>query len=472
MQLFRILLMFLLAPVPGWLMAQRVVVSQEVALRNEASYELLKGAGDRVILYRQEPGTLTLHSYNMSMEQEWSREIILDKNRPIPMGAMISKGEIVLFYTYRKDRGTFLKLHRYSDRGNLTDSLTLGQLTGDFERSNYVLLPTADGRYALLVQQRDAVSSAVLGVEVATGRILYQQIAGIEGLSAVYDQMSFPKIDESGAVYFWAERNNRRSKLDEHVLDLLRVNIDGSTQAIQVPVQEALVYDLEMEIDELNRQIVFAGYYADNPDEAAGALSVKLPYDLQGQASISTFPFPEDILNAVDPRSKKTGGIPNLDALNIVFRRDGAVLLVGEQRRATVRTVGGRGTYFGGTFKTDYLYEDIVLCSIDGAEAYPDWFEVLPKKQFSQDDGAAFSGYMMFVTPSAIRLIHNDEVRSGGTVSEYTLNGSGNIERHSIMNTEYQDVWLRMEAGIQVSGNALVIPSERRNKLRLVYVAF
>ena len=465
-----------LAALPTAAPAQRVVVSQEITIADGDRYEVFAGAGEQVVVYRDRGSAVELAAYNDRMEQAWSRELTLDKGRPSPIGALVSRGEVVVFYTYRRDRGLYLKMHRYSDAGNLTDSLTVTELTDEFLSPDFSLHADPAGQYAVFTRQIDGTTWVLLGVEVATGRVLCRERVAFEFGSGPADSgIHGPYVDARGSTYFWAQRNNRRSRLDEHDLLVARVAITGEAATARVSLPETLVFDLELAVDEANARVVLGGYYADDPDMAAGVMLIRLDYALAGEPEVALSPFPASVVTSVDPKDRRATGVENLDALDLVFRADGGVLVIGEQRRMTLRTVGGRGGYFGATMKTDYLYEDIVL-SVVGApptsQAPGDWHEVLPKKQFSQDDGAAFSGYFIAWTPRQLRLIYNDEVRSGGTVSEYTLDGTGGIERHSIMNTEYQDLWLRHEAAVQVSGTDLVIPSERRNRLRLVRLSY
>ena len=456
------------APAP----AQNVVVGPEVTVDNDTRYEVFAGLGEQVVLYRDSPGEIKLAAFDAGMRQAWERDLALDRGRPTPVGAVVADGEINVLYTHRKSRELRLKLHRYSERGNLSDSLTVATLDGDFLAANWQLYRDPAGEVAVLVHQREQTTYLAMGVELATGRLLYQTTVTFEPGSTLRDGRLEVYVDERGAAYMWTQENNRRSRLDEHALTLARIDRAGAVTEARVDLSETLVFDLAIAADLPNDRLVLGGYYADDPDKAAGALVIALPYSLEGAATVTKVPFAEDLVTDVDQRERQPDGIPHLEAAELHFRRDGTVLIVGEQRKRTVRTVGGRTGYFGGTLKTDYLFEDIVLAAIDLEAGAAVWQEALPKKQFSQDDGGAFSGFFVATSPSVLRLIYNDEVRSGGTVSEYSLSGTGEIRRHSLMNTEYQDLWLRLQAGVQVSAGAIVIPSERRNRLKLVRVQF
>ncbi|MEM1220739.1 MAG: hypothetical protein AAGH79_17595, partial [Bacteroidota bacterium] len=97
---------------------------------------------------------------------------------------------------------------------------------------------------------------------------------------------------------------------------------------------------------------------------------------------------------------------------------------------------------------------------------------ILYKRQYSQDDDAVFSSYLLLKTPTALRMLYNDEIKYENTVFEYEINGSGEVDRNAVLNTESQQLQLRIKDGIQVGANEVLIPSERKNRLKLVRVQF
>ena len=83
-----------------------------------------------------------------------------------------------------------------------------------------------------------------------------------------------------------------------------------------------------------------------------------------------------------------------------------------------------------------------------------------------------YSSYFLFRTPTSLRFLFNDEIKYENTVSEYVLNGNGDFERNSLLSTENLKLRLRFRDALQVNGNELIVPSERRNRLRLVKLEY
>jgi hypothetical protein len=161
-----------------------------------------------------------------------------------------------------------------------------------------------------------------------------------------------------------------------------------------------------------------------------------------------------------------------------VHRRDGGILAIFEQVKLIERRIAstqGIGRYVGRSealsLAMDYYHDNFFAISI-GSDGVNHWKSIFYKKQMSQDDDGRYSSYCLLKTPSTLRFLFNDEVERATTVSEYTLNSVGENERHSVMNTAGQDLYLRFHDGVQTGANELIVPSEDRRRIRLVKIMF
>ena len=69
-------------------------------------------------------------------------------------------------------------------------------------------------------------------------------------------------------------------------------------------------------------------------------------------------------------------------------------------------------------------------------------------------------------------LLFNDEIKYETTCSEYVLSPAGDFDRNSLLTTDGQNLRLRFRDALQVSAGECLVPSEFRNKLRLVLLRF
>ena len=71
-----------------------------------------------------------------------------------------------------------------------------------------------------------------------------------------------------------------------------------------------------------------------------------------------------------------------------------------------------------------------------------------------------------------LRFLFNDEIKYENTCSEYLLSPLGEFDRNSLLNTADQNLRLRFRDGLQLNERECLIPSEYRNKLRLVLLQY
>jgi len=242
-------------------------------------------------------------------------------------------------------------------------------------------------------------------------------------------------------------------------------------------MEDRLTYHMKFEYDNVNRRLIGAGLFSDNQKQRSnGFFVIYAPASNLKNYKLHFTPFEEEFLSELEgkPINLKKG-LENTSVQDVVLRKDGGVLLFCERTKEYERRMASAGRGFVGDdglrYIVDYYYDNLFLISIhpDGTNH---WKTILHKKQYSQDDGAIFSSYFLLKTPSRLRVLFNDEIRFDNTVSEYIVRGNGDHERNSVMSTEDQDIHLRFRDALQVGSKEVIVPSERRNRLRLVRVTF
>jgi len=147
---------------------------------------------------------------------------------------------------------------------------------------------------------------------------------------------------------------------------------------------------------------------------------------------------------------------------DVIWKNDGTPILVMEVSYDAYRRPGGVFSYTSETSRrgqatntgswSDHYRDDLLLISLDRE--------------------GAFSSFYPFLTPSRLRIIYNDEIKTNSTVSEYILDGSGNYKRSSVLSTEYQELRLRFLDAEQISSTELLVPSQNSFNVNLVKIDF
>jgi len=199
--------------------------------------------------------------------------------------------------------------------------------------------------------------------------------------------------------------------------------------------------------------------------ESTGYVWINGSIDNWQDEQIYLIPF-EDVVFFEVYGNNKNKKLRNFQVSSMLLKADGSPILVFEHARNLVRQNGGVST-----FNNSNTFRGLVVISLD-QNLELDWYHVFYKKQFSQNDNALFSSYFTFMTPSRVRLIYNDEIKTNSTVSEYIFDGAGNYKRNSLLSTEYQNLRLIFQYAIQINNSSLIVPSQRNSALSLVKVDY
>jgi len=273
------------------------------------------------------------------------------------------------------------------------------------------------------------------------------------------------------------EKNRFNARKDGHHYQVFSYfGEDDRLVQYTVPLEGKLTYDVRFAYDNLNYQLVAAGLYSEKiNDRASGYFMLKFDPHASDRHFLAFEPFDEAFVSSMAGKEvDKSRGVAEISVRELVLRRDGGVLMIAERSKEHERRIGApnRVSFDGiGRFIVDYYYDDIVAVSMH-PNGQIHWKAVLPKKQYSQDDGGIYSSFFLFKTTGSLRFLFNDEIRFENTVSAYVLNSSGTFDRQSLLNTEKLEIRLRFRSALQVSAGEVIVPSERRNRLRLVKMIF
>ena len=472
-------LLWLISPVglPLFLAAQTVTVSPSVVLRDEASYDIFSDDRGNVLLFKNKTSEFEVQGFDANMRLSWEKKGELDRRTPIIEGGVQADGGgFNLIYQFRQKLLPVLKIHRYSPAANLVDSVTIKRYDQSFFTPDFEIEFSEDKNIALIWYIKEQSEINALAFDMRQMKLLWEKSFMPEGM-LMYRDFLQAVVDNSGNMYFIFSKDNSSGRRREHFLEVFDFGpgTDSTIRRYIVPMQNYLTYDVKFAFDNLHQALKAGGLYsADNPSKAEGFYFLSIDQASPDSNLLKFYPFGEDFEAVLNEKEKvKKRGIPEAAVQKIVMRTDGGFILVGELNKEFQRGATNSSVYSRSGFRPviDYYYDDVFLISM-----HPDgsvhWKDILHKKQYSQDDNAMFSSFFLAKTPTALRFVYNDEVKHENSVSEYVVRGNGDFDRNAVMSTERKDLQLRFRDGVQVSGYDFVVPSERRNRLKLVRISF
>lgn len=455
--------------------AQVLTVSEEIPISSDIAYDVIGELGNHILLFRDRKTEFEIQAFNQQMRETWSKELILDRRLPKVLGLVPTQEDFTLIYSFRQKGNTMIKAHRYDPAANLVDSSLLINLGYLFFTPRFELIRSEDRSKLLMfyVENQDIIHA--YSFDIPTQSMVWEHkfplndfLFGRDFIQAI--------VDNRGQASFIFQKDNFRSKRKDHYYQIHTYNGSDDPILTNVAMQNYLSYDVFFEADNLNNQIIAAGLYAeDNIERAMGLFYFRHAPHQAVKPEVKFTPFTDEFLQNLLGRDYREGkGLNETSVQEIVLRRDGGALLIAERNKQLQRrTNSASRVYYDPAERNlvDFYFEEVFVLSI-----HPDgelhWETILHKKQYSQDDNGIFSSYFLFETPGRLRFLFNDEIRFENTVSEYVINGLGEYDRNSLFSTTKLDLRLRFRASTQISPTELIIPSERRNRLKLVRLTY
>ena len=457
------------------LQAQRISVSEDLPFRSEDMYELLGLMGEHYLIYRNDGTSHEIIAFDKNMGLRWRKQIKLFGKRP-ELLSITKEGETINLITMERLKGiSSLQLIRYDAAANLIDTIPVFE----YEKRYYSPIPEVvfsedHSHFVVYYLDRDEHIYA-FAFNLDSYKVDWQSKIFMPGL--LKDDFLSALVDNDANFYLVFDKGKRNAQIDKaHYLEILEINSENAEPLlVRIPIESYLTYDSRFVLDELNQQLVGGGFYAQETESRAkGYFYFSYKLHTGEEYLLDYREFSENLLSGLLGRqSKKSDVIENVNVGDIILRRDGGILLVGELNHFVERYAANpsRPYAYASALSISYFFDDLFVISI-----HPDgkfhWESIFYKKQYSQDDNGVYASYLLMKTPGSLRFLYNDEIKSENTVSEYVLKGDGKSWRNSVMNTKGQKIKLRFRDGLQISANELIVPSDNRGKLKLVRIEY
>jgi hypothetical protein len=473
----KFLLPFLLLLLIQSLPAQRVTVSEALSIRNDVAYDIIGDLRGRLLLFRDRNTDFEVQAFDDNMKLDWEKEIELDKRRPQVMDLITNDNDFCILYNFRWKNDAFIKIHRYSPSANLIDSTTVAMMKSPLHVNSYQTVLSEDRNMLLLFRMDNQRELETMVFDIKRMQLLWERVVAPEDMVFNRDFGQL-EVDNEGNMYLALLKENRRFNSSKHYLEFFQYGptTDMSLQRYIVPMADFMTFTAAFSFDNLNKTLVAGGLYSDdNRGRAVGTYYLSLDPAGPGDYILHFHPFDDKFVATFLGKDfdAKNRGITETDVREIIHRQDGGILLIAERNRIYERHLSGRtfNSDMNGRSIIDYHFDDVFVMSYH-PDGTPHWQTILHKKQYSQDDDAIYSSFFLMKTPSSLRVLFNDEIKYENTVSEYVIRGNGSFDRNSVMSTENQQLRLRFPDALQIATNSLIIPSERRNRLKLVKVTY
>jgi hypothetical protein len=228
------------------------------------------------------------------------------------------------------------------------------------------------------------------------------------------------RIDDEGDVYvlgrlFAHKKVEVRNK---------KVNYEYRLIGYRQHDSKPYFYDLDLErsfpgsvtIIPRGREIICMGFYSDvTPGHAQGCFAITFEKNRKQLVKYSKVAFDLEFIaiNLTDHEKKKLeqdaksnrAEIPHLEVNGLILREDQSIVVVAEQHFIQV---GDNSTRDQKSSGATHYYKDIVVFALDPKYKI-DWYEKIPKRQVTRNDGGRFSSFHPVPGGDRIYFLYNDQ---------------------------------------------------------------
>ncbi len=457
-----------------FLNAQVVTISDDISIRNDASFGIIGKYDEKILLFRDKSTEFEVQSYDENMHLSSRKEIDLDKRRTEVLEAMGAKNYFSIIYKAKVKNRDVVKIHRYSPKMEFIDSMTIKDYGVHFYTPTPKFIFSEDKNIILFYTIEEESILKTWAFNIDKMERLWDKSMLLKN-SEERNQLEHILVDNTGRGHFIFEKDLATSpfKRENQYFEVCEFS-DDNFRRYTIDFEKHIRSEVAFSFDNVNQSIMAAGLYTDkNPNKATGYYYLAVPMKEVEHPKLIFQPFDDVFISAITGKEGATNkGLTDFSVRQIVLRRDGGLLMINEKTRKYDRLISNTHTSASNNrTSVDYYYEDLLLISIN-PDGTRHWKNLLHKKQFSQNDEAIFSSYCLVKTPSSLRLLFNDEVKTETTTSEYIIKSNGEADHNNLFSTENQDILLRFKDALQVGANEIIIPSEYRMKLKLVKLKY
>jgi len=443
-------------------------------------YAILGKTTEGILIYKYNKFENIIVSYDESMSKKWERQAQLGNKGSAIQHISIHKNNLIVFFSYDKGNSTVVGGQFFTNKMEPKTKFV------KFDSIYHEKWTTAIDWYVMHDEARNwyymyYISSSNDQQTVIHGLLIdeFLKIRKVDDLviPVAYGNIIDELIDNKGNVWFLTGKPTDYSNSGSKTWSAITVYQypNGATAILKgVLLSTNSFNSLVAKINNVGNELVLAGLYSEkNSMDLTGYGLVK--YNLANDSILVNRFEPFNEKQIKDLRMSMDVDINNFQITDLVLRFDGGVLMCFENSYSTVQTVEVPN-YYSPSFPSiktyTYLhYDDLFLTSLTN-EGNLAWYNVLHKKQVSENDEGYYSSYGLIKGKDKIALIYNEEISDQTNLLAYLIKENGTITRGSVCNSKQKNVFLSPRKARQVSLYEMVIPSEYRGYLQFVKIDY
>jgi hypothetical protein len=441
-----------------------------------------------VVHYYSKGNNHKLQVFNSKLRPVNEVDLDFDEKKAEIEKVLMNNDHILVFYSTIDDNKEYLKLKKINYRldvnrdGTVLDSIMRGAVNS---YQGYYIKPSRNDEHYVAFTY-DEKNNRMKVHYVLMDKFLKPYKTG-EIWTEDKSNMTLEsvKVNNSGDLLVVIGHLNKRST-DEEDFSFDKFSIhylpreDDKTILTEIDEEEYLYKDLLTNWDEELRSALVVGTYRKRKEEEdIGVFFTGIR--TEGNKMIYTkVPFiEEDFAGSNAPFRRWKDNAEIQIPKRIIPRSDGGFIYVTEAEHHDYQLVSSiPGSTTGYPYYAEYTnyydenyYYDLIAVSID-PDGQIDWRIHMPKIQETENDRGRYSSFMFGGNNNVVKLLFVDDIYGNGNLTEFNFNPDGQWNKRTLLNSYREDLLLVPGKGKQLSGREVILPSEKKNRLRLVKITF
>jgi hypothetical protein len=252
-------------------------------------------------------------------------------------------------------------------------------------------------------------------------------------------------------------------------------------EAKELPLNGKYAASVFMKMDFFNNKIYAASFFTTKKNGSNEGVFYASYSGGDSSFKVSKFlNFDAQFTNANNNDSKRKRRLyDDFQIKQIIVKNDGGFVLVSESYFVYTNYSYAPGFGYYSSYYSpyraanvkEYHYNDIMVLSYNGDGA-KEWSSIVPKTQYSQEDGGLFSSYALLNSGGTLAFLFNDFNTAHSRIQLATVNPDGDqhINSFTAEGNEYPD-WLPRTAK-QIDSRTLIVPCLHKRQICFAKVVF
>lgn len=452
--------------------------------QNAKGYYVLKSQNafnNKAEQLRLRDNRVEISFFENNMAVKWSNALVFPDNNAEIQDILLLEDSLYVFYSIanRSTNKNELFVHRLNtDNGTFIGSPKLiNEIEFDKRRNKgmFYIKKSKNSKLIASMYKQTSSDDEKLNIHVkvmdSSFKTVWQKQYKTDSYDGVMLLNDF-KLSNDSVVYFLTSLDLEKRLLRDrkHTLNIASTS-NEKIQMIPLTLDKYFINEIKMEIDYMNKNLVFAGFYSEmNSFSSAGVFYARMPF---GESKIKIFSesFKAKFLNEFNTERTVNRGteLINYFVDRIILRTDGGIILISESNYITEST-NYNSYYQLYTTSYTYHYDNILLFSIN-PDGKIHWESIVRKNQVSEDDAAFYSSYIYTLDVDRIHIIYNKFIRKSTDIICATINNKGESTEKVIVK-EGDNVLMMPAGGRQISADQIIVPCIQKNKTNFMRITF